>query len=427
MAAEEHPHESKGQVGSVKITDSMVLGFLRSRGRRLRQLPRNVWMLGSVSFLTDVSTEMAIVVLPIFMTTTLGMNYAFVGLVEGVAETTASLVKVVSGWLSDRLHQRKRLVVAGYSLSGATRPLLAIAGAGWHVLVARFIDRVGKGVRTSPRDALLADSAAPDTRGLVFGLHRAMDHAGAVVGPLITFGLLAAGLANYRIIFWLATIPAVLTLPLLIRGVSEAAASPSSKGLVIPGGRPVFGKTFWGYLTIVLLFTLGNSSDAFLILRAKSLGIADASIPLLWIALHLSKMLSVVPAGALSDRIGRKRLIIAGWIVYAAVYLGFGCATSPLHIWLLFTFYGFFHGLTEGAERALVADLVPSAGRGRAYGFYNLAIGVGALPASLLMGYLWQEMGVLSAFGFGAVMALVAAIALALGVTPGQRSTHPVV
>ena len=388
----------------------------------LSRIPRTVWALSAVSFLTDVSTEMAIVIMPLFLTGTLGVSVAFVGLIEGIAETTASLLKVFSGWLSDKMGRRKALVVIGYSLSAATRPLFALAGSGAHILGARVLDRVGKGLRTSPRDALLADSVGENERGFVFGFHRAMDHAGAVVGPLITFLLLAAGLAGYRGIFWLAAIPAALTIPILVFGVREFQREEALREFPLQLGKSHFSPQFRRYLGVVLLFTLGNSSDAFLLLRAKSLGIADAHIPLLFAALHVSKMLSSAPGGALSDRLNRKTLVVAGWLVYAVVYFGFAHATNALHVWTLFICYGFFFGLTEGTERAWVADLVPRESRGRAYGLFHLAIGLGALPASLLMGWLWENFSIATAFHTGAAIALAAALGLMVAVNAGPCS-----
>lgn len=248
-----------------------------------------------------------------------------------------------------------------------------------------------------------------------------MDHAGAVVGPLITFMLLAAGLASYRGIFWLAAIPAALTIPILVFGVGEIPreAAPSEFSLQAPAGA--FRPQFRRYLWVVLLFTLGNSSDAFLLLHAKSLGIADVQIPLLFAALHVSKMLSAVPGGALSDRLDPKTLVVAGWLIYAAVYLGFAHATSALHVWALFIGYGFFFGLTAGTERAWVADFVSRESRGRAYGLFHFAIGLGALPASLLMGWLWEKFGIATAFHTGAVIALAAALVLIVTVNAGSH------
>lgn len=374
----------------------------------LSGITRNVFMLGLVSFLTDLSTEMIYPLLPIFLTAVLKTGALFVGVVEGIAESTASLFKLFSGWISDKLNRRKILVIGGYSLSGLTRPLIAISTAGWHVLIARFFDRVGKGVRTSPRDALIADSADKRYLGKSFGFHRAMDHAGAVVGPLIAFGLLTAFVENYRLVFWLAFIPAILTVLVLIFGVSEVRRREEEKTIPPTLTLKPFDARFKRFLLIVILFTLGNSSDAFLLLRAENLGVATALIPILWVVLHIVKMLSSMPGGMWSDKIGRRNVIIAGWSVYSLVYLGLALASSTWHIWLLFTVYGVYFGLTEGTEKALVADLAPSELRGTAYGVYHFAIGIAALPASLIMGALWQKFNPTVAFSFGAVLAFVA-------------------
>lgn len=381
--------------------------------KKIFGLSRNIFSLGLVSFFTDVSSEMIYPLLPIFLTSVLGMGATFVGLVEGVAEATASLLKLLSGWLSDRWGKRKSLVVFGYTLSTLIRPLVAAATAGWHVLLIRFLDRVGKGIRTSPRDALIADSSIAGEQGKAFGFQRAMDHAGAVVGPLIAFFLLTFITQQYRLIFWLAFIPGMAALVTLIRGVSEKKSRsfgpPLSK--VHLTFRP-FDRRFKAFLLIVILFTLGNSSDAFLLLKAKDAGIPVSLIPILWVVLHISKSLSATPGGILSDRLGRKDVIIAGWLLYSAVYWAFAWAETPGMIWLLFAIYGLFYGLTEGGERALVADLVQPHLRGTAYGLYNFSIGISTLPASLLMGLLWEKVSPKAAFGFGATLALLAAILL---------------
>lgn len=382
-------------------------------------LTPNVRALGAVSFLTDVSTEMVYPLLPLFLTRTLGAGTAFVGLVEGVAETTASLLKLFSGWLSDRLGRRKALVVWGYGLSSATRPLMAVAFAPWHVLATRFLDRIGKGVRTAPRDALIADSVPAGSRGAAFGFHRAMDHAGAVVGPLLAFLLLPFLGNNYRGVFWLASIPALLCVLALLFGVREMAPQSRQATLPLLTLRP-YSSRFRGYLVVLALFTLGNSSDAFLLLRARETGVSDAAVPLLWAALHVVKSSSSFTAGILSDRVGRRGAIVAGWLVYAAVYAGFAMATSAAAIWGLFLVYGLYFGLTEGVEKALVADLVPAELRGSAFGLYNTAIGIAALPASLLTGALWQAFGPAVAFGAGAGLAVLAAVALWLLLSGGS-------
>jgi MFS family permease len=349
--------------------------------------------------------------LPLFLTRTLGAGVGFVGLVEGVAEATASLLKLTSGWLSDRLRRRKVLVVCGYSLSSLTRPLMAMALLPSHVLGIRFLDRIGKGIRTSPRDALIADSTPADGRGAAFGFHRAMDHLGAVVGPILAFLLLPLAGGDYRAIFWWASIPAALCVLVLLASVREVSAQGPPARLPLLTLRP-YDRQFKSFLCIVALFTLGNSSDAFLLLRARQAGVEDMAVPLLWAALHVVKSTSSFAAGILSDRIGRRRAIIAGWLVYAGVYAGFAVAGSGWQFWGLFLVYGLYFGFTEGVEKALVADLTPAAARASAYGIYHTAIGVMALPASLLTGWFWQWFGAGVAFGTGAVLAAAAAVLL---------------
>ncbi len=373
----------------------------------------NVRALGVVSCLTDVSTEMMYPLLPLFLTRTLGAGAAFVGLVEGVAETTASLLKLISGWLSDRLGRRKALVVWGYGLSSLTRPLMAMALLPGHVLGIRLLDRIGKGVRSSPRDALIADSTPADARGAAFGFHRAMDHLGAVVGPVLAFLLLPVVGGSYRAIFWLAGAPAALCVLVLIIAVREVPAQGPPTRLPLLTLR-LYDRRLKAFLFIATLFTLGNSSDAFLLLRAREAGVGDVAIPILWAALHIVKSTSALAGGILSDRVGRRGAIIAGWLVYALVYAGFAVAWSAWQAWGLFLVYGLYFGLTEGAEKALVADLAPVEARAGAYGVYHTAIGLTALPASLLAGWLWQVFGARVAFGTGAALAASAAVLLGM-------------
>jgi len=371
----------------------------------------NVLIFGLVSLFTDISSEMIYPLLPLFLTTVLGAGPAFLGVIEGVAESTAALLKLVSGIVSDRLAGRKKLVLAGYALSAVARPLMALARSPLTVLFIRFADRVGKGVRTSPRDALIADSADPAVRGKAFGFHRSMDHAGAIIGPLIATALLTWYVADIRTVFWLAAIPGVVAVLLIILRVREAGRKGIQNGSFLgtfPTGR------LRRYLLILFIFTLGNSSDAFLLLRGGQLGVAPARIPLLWAFFHLVKMLSSMPFGALSDRIGRRWVIITGWGIYALAYAGFAVAVNESHIWLLFAVYGLFYGLTEGAEKALLTDIAPPSERGGAFGWYNFAVGAGALPASLIFGLIWQKTGPKTAFGFGASLACLAGLLLYL-------------
>jgi MFS family permease len=380
-----------------------------------------VLVLAAVSLLTDASSEIIYPLLPIFLTTVLGTSAAAVGAIEGAAETTSALLKLASGWWSDRASRRKPLVVAGYALASLARPLVAIAQSASQVLAIRLTDRVGKGIRGSPRDALIAESVDPSIRGRAFGFHRAADHAGAVIGPLIAFALLRWEHLPLRTVFLFAALPGVLSVIVLVLGVRETprdtrAASGTKKATMPSLGAPL-GRAFWTFLVSVLLFTLGNSTDAFLILRANQLGVSVALVPILWAALHVVKSAASVPGGALSDRFGRKPLILAGWAVYAAVYVGFGRATDTWHAWALFLAYGTFFGLTEGTQAALIADLVGSARRGTAYGWYYLAVGIGALPASVLFGLVWDRVSPRAAFDLGAALAFAAAVVL-LAVRP---------
>lgn len=369
-------------------------------------LPAVVRRLGGVSLLTDASSEMIYPLLPAFLTGTLHAAPAFVGLVEGVAEASASLAKIVSGRLADRLGRAKPLVLWGYGLSSLVRPAIALATAPGHVLAIRFLDRVGKGVRGAPRDALLAAAVAPAERGRAFGFHRAMDNCGALVGPLLASLALWAGL-ELRGVFALALLPGLLSFALLAFGIRDVPLAAEQRGTA-PGVSGPFAR----YLGVLALFTLGNSSDAFLILRAQQLGVALPAVPLLWAFHHLVKAGLSTPLGELSDRLGRKLAIASGWGVYALAYAGFALATSAAHAWLLFGLYGVFHAASEGAERALVADLVPAGARGRAYGLFHAVTGAMLLPASLLTGLLWQRLGAPFALGLGAGLALVATLLL---------------
>jgi len=388
-------------------------------------LGRNVKALAAVSFLTDVSSEMIYPLLPIFLTGVLGANASFIGAIEGAAETTAALLKLASGWWSDRVRKRKPLVLLGCAIASTMRPLVAIATSASQVLVIRVADRVGKGIRNAPRDALIAESVHPSIRGRAFGFHRAADHAGGVLGPLIAFAVLTLHLADIRTVFWLAAIPGVLSVivvAIAVKDIPRAAAAPDGPP---PDFSQPLGGSFWRVLGVIFLFTLGNSTDAFLLLRATQLGVPVALAPVLWAALHVVKSASSTPGGALSDRIGRRPTLIMGWVLYAGVYLGFALADVAWQAWALFAVYGVYFGLTEGSERALVADLVGQERRGTAFGWYNLAIGLGALPASLLFGYVWDHAGPATAFTMGATLALAAAAAMAAVTAGAQQQRLP--
>ena len=381
-------------------------------------LNRTVRMLAMVSLLTDVSSDMIYPLLPAFLTATLGVSTAFVGAIEGMAESTAALLKLASGWWSDRMARRKPLVVAGYTLAALTRPLMALAGSGAQVLAIRLMDRVGKGIRTAPRDALLTDATPPEERGHAFGFYRAADNFGAVLGPLIAFALMRGAGVPLRSVFWLAAIPGALAVVLLVVAVPDSARVRARVPAAVPGeaigATTPLGGRFWGVLAAVLLFSLGNSTDAFLLLRATELGVPLAVVPLLWAAHNLVKSLSGTPSGSWSDRIGRRPVLLVGWGIFALVYAGFAMATATWHAWALFVVYGAVFGLAEGTERALIADLAPSGRRGAAFGWFNAAVGLGALPASLLFGFLWSRYGSATAFLTGAALATAAAVVLSV-------------
>lgn len=383
-------------------------------------LSRNVVVLGFVSLLNDGASEMIYPLLPIFLTVVLGAGPAVLGIIEGIAETTAALLKLYSGYLSDRVKRRKGWIVAGYSISNIIRPLIALATSWPQVLALRFSDRVGKGLRASPRDAVIADSTPPEFRGMAYGFHRAMDHGGAIIGPLLATGLLLVLQGtlqeNLKTLFLLSFIPGLLAVLLLFVGLKEKTTdgprqAPSS-GFNFRAAWAGMSTGFRKYLAIIFVFTLGNSTDAFLLLRAQQLGVPISLLPMIWVALHVVKMGFSIPGGILSDRIGRKKVIVAGWVVYALVYAGFAFANSQWHAWALFAVYGIYFGLTEGVEKALVADFAPTHLRGSAFGLYHLIVGLGALPASLLFGLVWQKFGAAAAFGMGAGLAMLASVML---------------
>lgn len=387
----------------------------------LRRLPRNVWVVTATSFLADVSSEMMIHLLPFFLANVLGAGTAVVGLIEGAAEMTASLLKIFSGWISDRLGARKWPAVLGYTISALSKPFFYVAATWQVVLGVRVAERVGKGIRTAPRDALVADSIDPQHRGLAFGLHRAGDTAGALVGVLIAAGILSASQRGavaltrplfQQVVLW-SLVPAVLSVVVLAFGAREVAIRPKEAPRFTLRG---WDKRFYGFLLTVILFTLGNSSDAFLLLRAQERGLGLVSILLMVASFNLVYTLLAGPAGALSDKIGRRRLIVIGWLVYGLIYLGFALARVGWHIWVLYALYGVYYAMAEGVAKALVADLIPPEKRGTAYGVFNAAIGLTAFPASALAGLLWQGVGTWTGFGpsapffFGAGLAFVATV-----------------
>jgi MFS family permease len=396
-----------------EIRKSVQRSEKNKNGAPKSEFGKGVVVLGWVSLLTDIASDMIYPLLPTFLTRALGAGPAVVGLIEGVAESTASLMKVLSGRWSDRIRRRKPLVLAGYTLAGLARPLIGLAASWVQVLAIRFADRVGKGIRTAPRDALLADLASEESRGKAFGLQRAMDNAGAMIGPLLASALLYFWIRDERTVFLLAFIPGMAGVVLLAWKVPErAGAAARDNARATPDSAAPLPREFWISVAIFVVFTLANSTDAFLLLRARQAGVPLWEVPLLWAFLQGVKAASGVPGGMLSDRIGRAGALILGWIVYAAAYAGLALVSSPAILWVLFALYGLFYGLTEGAERALVADLVAPGARGRAFGLFHGAIGIAALPASVLFGLWWKLFGAPAAFGIGAAIALVSAAAL---------------
>ncbi len=390
---------------------------------RYKNLSGNVFALSLVSLLNDTSSEIIYPLLPAFLALTLGASPFAIGLIEGFAESVAAFLKLFSGYFSDKFDSRKLPVFFGYSLASLTRPLLAFVGSWQQVLFVRVTDRVGKGIRGAPRDAIIAASVPEEKRGLAFGFNRAADHLGAVIGPVVAFFLLSYYAVNpesptaheYQQVFLYASIPVVLGLFVIVFFVKEDKRKKSEEAdsvTPIKLSLKEFDGNFKRLLLVIALFTLSNSTDAFLLLRAEQAGIAPAVLPLLWMALHFSKVISSLIFGDLSDKVGRKTLIFIGWILYALVYAGFAFVNSDWQTWVLFLIYGLYFGLTEGAEKALVADLVPKEKRGTAYGFYNLAFSITVFPASLIFGAIWTTFGAETAFLGSAVVSICAAFFL---------------
>jgi len=385
-----------------------------------RGVSRNVFLLGLVSLFGDVSSEMVVPLLPAFLVA-LGGGAEALGLIEGAAEATASFFKYLSGRWADRVRLLLPMAAFGYALAAAVRPLLALARSPWHVFAVRCVDRVGKGIRTSPRDKLLAASAEPERLAEAYSFHRGMDHLGAAVGPLIATALLLLWPGQLRLVFALAAIPGALAVALLfaVREMPPPTPSAISSATATPTPTPTANATPSPLsrpprrlLASIFLFTLGNSTDALLLLRAQGLGVPTTLLPVLWTELHVVRAATSWPLGRLADRLGRRASLAAGWGLYAVCYLGFAVAADPWQAWALFAAYGLVAGLTEGTERALVASSVPQDRRGRALGLYNLVSGFGLLAASVLAGELWDHVSPGAALGLGAALAAAAAVLL---------------
>jgi MFS family permease len=391
--------------------------------RKVFGLNPNVFFLGIVSLLTDVSSEMIFTLVPLFLANVIGATTTIVGLIGGLSESTDAIFRIFSGWLSDRVRKRKSLAVLGYSISTIAKPFMYLASTWGSVLAIKFGDRVGKGIRTSPRDVLVADSVSAEERGRGFGLHRAMDTTGAVLGLalaamiiyLVQGGGLGLSLKTYQWLVLVGIVPAVLAVLVLLFFVHERKESPSggvSRKLPRVGLTTGFNTRFKLFLAVMAVFTLGNSSDFFVILRAQNLGSSVLYVTLMLVLFNITYAVTALPAGVLSDRLGRRRVIAVGWAIYALVYLGFALASSLWQVWLLFACYGVYYGVVEGVARAFVADLVPEERRGTAYGLYHGVVGITLLPASLIAGWLWQAYSPAAPFFLGAALAFLAMVGI---------------
>ncbi len=374
----------------------------------------NVFVSGLVSLFMDISSEMIYPLVPLFLANILGVNKSIIGLIEGIAESTASLLRVFSGWFSDRIGNRKWLMTAGYSISTFSRPIIGLATAWHHVMVFRFMDRFGKGIRTAPRDAIIAESSDKDYFGRAFSFHRSLDTMGAVIGPALAFFLLGIFSNNYRLVFWLSMIPGAIAVLLIILFITEKKKGTPGKAVVAHANRPKltlahFDWRFKFFVLIATLFAIGNSSDVFLILRAQQIGIPTVMIPVVYLLFNLIYSLSAIPAGIAADRFGMKRVILLGFVLFAILYGGFAVAGSTTAIWILFAFYGLFMGLTEGIQKAFLATIIPADFKATAFGVYNTAVGIAMFPASFIGGWLWDNISPSATFYFGANTALLSA------------------
>ena len=400
-----------------------VFSKTRLRRGKIFGLNPNVFFLGMVSLLTDVSSEMIFTLLPLFLSNVLGAATTIIGLIGGLSESADAVFRIFSGWVSDRVGRRKSLAVLGYSISTIAKPFMYLATSWGGVLAIRFGDRVGKGIRTSPRDALVADSVSAGERGRGFGLHRAMDTFGAVLGLaiaaiiiyLVQSGGLELSSKTYQWLVLVGVVPAVLAVSVLLIFVREGerkALPAGHNGLALNKLGAGFDTRFKLFLAIMAVFTLGNSSDFFVILRAQNLGSPVLYVVLMLVVFNVTYAVSSLPAGMLSDKLGRRWIITLGWFIYVLVYLGFAVASSLWQVWLLFACYGLYYGMVEGVARAFVADLVPAEKRGTAYGLYHGVVGLTLLPASLIAGWLWQAYSPAAPFFFGAALAFLAMLGM---------------
>lgn len=379
--------------------------------KKIMGLERNIFFVGLTSFLTDTTTKMIYAVMPMFLLS-LGATKTELSLIEGIAESTASVLKALSGWWSDKIGKNKPFMIVGYAFTALLSPVFAFTVSPLQVLVVRFTERVGKGIRTAPRDSLIAGSAGEDAKGKSFGFHKAMDNSGAVIGPLLAFGILALFPGDYRKVFIFAAIPGMIGLSTLILFVKEAKKEKSD--LLGRIHYKDFSKKYYLFLGIVFIFTLGNSTDALLLVKASDIGFEAALIPLIYLLFNSVSVLFAIPAGMLSDKIGRERLIIFGYLLYSAIYYGFGRTDSKITVILLFALYGLYSATTDGIQKALVSDLIDKQRRGTGLGLYNCILGITLLPASVIAGLLYDKIDNSAPFYFGAAMSLIAAILMAI-------------
>lgn len=408
------------------------------KNKRFFGFGRNVFVSGLVSFFMDFSSEMIYPLVPLFLSNVLGVNKSIIGLIEGIAESTASLLRVFSGWFSDKTGKRKILMIVGYGISTLSRPVVALSTLWGHVLTFRFIDRFGKGIRGAPRDALIVESSDKAYLGRAFGLQKAMDTFGAVVGPAVAFVLLGIFSNDYRKVFWISMIPGTIAVLLIVFFIKERG-----QGFKEPGGRVKFLENkpstprilessplrsfdwrFRFFVIIAGIFAIGNSSDVFLILRAQQVGIPVVMIPIVYLLFNLIYSLSAIPAGIAADKFGKKRVILLGFLLFAIVYYGFAVASDTMTIWVLFAFYGLFMGLTEGIQKAFLATIIPSDFKATAFGVYNTVVGIAMLPASLIGGLLWDTVSPSATFYFGAVTSCLSAILFMVFIAAIKKAAH---
>ena len=423
---EDEPIAAASVTDAANVTAKVTKGTAGSDPSASRgKLPGNVKLLGAASLLNDIASEMIYPLMPQFLIAVLGGNRLHLGIIEGFADSVASLLKLWSGARSDQTGRRKDPVVIGYTMATISRTLLAFVFAPWQLFAARILDRIGKGIRTAPRDAMIAESTPAAMRGRAFGFHRAMDHLGAAIGPLLATFFLLTWPEQLRTLFLLTLLPGIAVVILLAVGLRDKPIAAVAPKQPLSLNIAPLNRRFRLYLFALVVFTLGNSSDAFLLVRAGELGVATAMLPLLWAAFHIVKSVGNLLAGAAADRFGPRRLILGGWAIYAAIYIAFALIDSAWQVWVVFMLYGLFYALTEPAEKKLVTELVGDANQGLAFGWFNFAIGIASLPSSILFGWLYQQYGALVAFGFGAILAALAALILILVPTGPQDESQP--